>query len=485
MGREEYRKTGRTNIIATWVCAVILAVLSYRNYGLAGAFFTTAATMFGTAALITGLYFIPFQEVIKGCVTVTIVGIATLVASILQGGSDRNFIASFFVLALATLYFDSRIILGYSVIYLLVCAGVCLVNPAYIDGTDYEMARVFIKLVIYAAVSAVLFAATRKGESLILASREAAEQISQSSKTAREVSENLLISVETGNGSMEEMAGNIGQISQSSSAMKADMQIMLERAAEMKEAMQRGDAVLSDNLECTAALAESYEDVVNGVRDGKTAVKEAESAVHSASDTVALANEAAGQLMDQMEKVGSILKEIQSIASKTNLLSLNASVEAARSGEHGKGFAVVAGEIRSLAVESAAAANDIQQIIDSLISVAGLVTQRVTGSASLLAEVKEQITDLDGCFRTLEKVSAEVNENVRKENNLIHIFQGDFEQIGDSIETVTQQVHDGVGMIEKIYASLHEQEAASEELASRLEEIASISASLRDKMCIA
>lgn len=480
MSQDVYRKTSRVNIYATWICAVILAGLSYRNYGFAAAFISTAAIMFGTAALITVLYFIPFHEGFKGGVIVTVVGLATLAASILQGGSDRNFIASFFVLALATLYFDSRIILGYSGIYLAVCIGACLVNPAYIDGAEYEMARVLIKLVIYAAVSVVLFAATRKGEGLIRAGREAAEQIAKSSLAARDASENLFASVETGNGSMEEMAGNIGQISQSSSAMKADMQVMQEYTVGIKEVIQKSDAVLSDNLECTRELAGSYEEVVAGVRDGKEAMKEAGRAALSASDAVTLANGSARQLMEQMQKVGGILKEIHSIASKTNLLSLNASVEAARSGEHGKGFAVVAGEIRSLAAESAEAAEDIQQIIDSLISVADTVSGHVTGSTALLEEVMGQLDHLDGCFGALENISAKVSGIVQKENGLIQDFQEEFERIGSGIETVMKQVDDGVETIEKMDASLHEQEYASGELASRLEEIASIAASLRE-----
>lgn len=484
MEQSGYRKTSRTNIIATWICAVILAALSFRNYGFAPEFISTAAVMFGTALLITALYFVPMQEALKGGIIVTTVGLATLLASVLQGGNDRNFIASFFVLALATLYFDSRIILGYSGVYLAVCVAACLFNPAYIDGAEYETARVLIKLVIYGAVAAALYAATRQGEGLIRQSREAARQIAGASEAARGASERLFQSVERGNGSMEEMAGNISHISSSAASVKDDMDQMLVRAHEMQAAVEDSGALLRENLECTRSLADSYGNVLGGVQDGMQAMGEAGQAVRSAADTVLSASKATGQLQEQMEKVGAILGEIHAIASKTNLLSINASIEAARSGIYGKGFAVVAGEIRALAADSAAAAANIQQIIDGLMTVTALVSQRVTDSTALLRDGLGQIGRVEQCLHTLEGISGEVEVIVHRENGLIGRFQGKYEQVEGELTAVLEQLRDCVSLVGQIDASLQEQTSASNALTSQLEEIAMVSAHLQEKMTL-
>lgn len=484
MEQSGYRKVSRTNIIATWVCAVILAGLSFRNYGFAPQFFSTAAVMFGTALLITVLYFIPIQEALKGGVIVTIVGLATLLASILQGGSDRNFIASFFVLALATLYFDSRIILAYCVVYLSVCVMACLIDPAYIDGEHYEMARVLIKLVIYGAVSAVLYAATRKGEGLIRRSQAVARQIVDASEAARTASASLFHSVESGNGSMEEMAGNISRISASATSVTADMGRMLGQVQDMRAAMADSGTLLQENLACTQSLSDSYGKVLSGVLDGKQAMGQAGQAIRTAADTVLSADEATGQLLSQMENAGQILKDIHSIASKTNLLSINASIEAARSGVYGKGFAVVASEIHALAVDSAAAAADIQQIIDGLISVTSLVSQRVTGSAQMLQGGLEQVALVDRYLGALESISGQVESIIRQENGLIGRFQGQFQQVETQLSAVTEQLRDSADLVAQIDASIQEQSSASEDLASQLEEIATVSAQLQEKMAL-
>lgn len=310
MEQSGYRKISKTNIIATWVCAVILAGLSYRNYGFAAEFFSTAAVMFGTSLLITALYFIPIREALKGGIIVTIVGLATLLASVLQGGSDRNFIASFFVLALATLYFDSRIILGYSSVYLSACVAACIADPAYIDGADHETARVLIKLVIYAAVAVVLYAATKQGERLIIRSTEAAKQIVRNAVTAQSASDSLHQSVENANVSMEEVAGNIGRISDSAVTVKEDMGQMLERVQEMREAVTDSGELLKENLSCTQSLSESYGVVLGGVHDGMQTMGSAREAIKNAADTSFSANEATNSLLEQLRDSVNMAEQI-------------------------------------------------------------------------------------------------------------------------------------------------------------------------------
>lgn len=482
MDKAGYRKTSRTNIIATWVCSVILAGLSFRNYGLATEFFSTAAVMFGTSLLITTLYFLPVKESLKGGIIVTIVGLATLLASVLQGGSDRNFIASFFVLALATLYFNSRIILAYSGIYLAVCGAACLVNPAYIDGTDYQMARVLIKLVIYGSVAAVLYAATRQGEGLIRRSQEAAQRIMDATETARIASENLIKSVDDGNGSTQEMADSIGRISTTSASVKTGMNRMLEQVDGMRAAVNDSAVILQENLDCTRSLSDSYGNVLGGVRSGMQTAGDAGKAIRKATDMVIAANEASGQLQQQMARVGDILNHIHSIASKTNLLSVNASIEAAHSGVYGKGFAVVAGEIQALAVDSTEAAGDIQQIIDELIAATSLMSQRVTGSASLLQTGLEHIGQVDENLQSLETISGQVETIIRRENSLIEDFQKKYRQVETQLNEVQEQLRRSVDLVWQIDSSLKEQSDASQALSAQLEEIAHVSGQLQEQM---
>ena len=147
-----------------------------------------------------------FNEVWKGSIIVICIGYATLLTSIIQGGNPRCFIASFFVLGLATLYFKSKIIIAYGALFITGCTIAALINPAFIDGPNPTTASVLIKLVIYAALTVVLSFATGKGERMLRASEEDREAISAAAHQRVEVSRNLNNSIDMSREAMSAIA---------------------------------------------------------------------------------------------------------------------------------------------------------------------------------------------------------------------------------------------------------------------------------------
>ena len=93
------------------------------------------------------------------------------------------------------------------------------------------------------------------------------------------------------------------------------------------------------------------------------------------------------QVNEQSNNIGSILATIRGIAEQTNLLALNAAIEAARAGEQGRGFAVVADEVRSLAVRSQQAVDEIRQMIETL----------QQGSTAAVTAISRGKTDAENC----------------------------------------------------------------------------------------
>ncbi|HUX91246.1 MAG TPA: methyl-accepting chemotaxis protein [Gallionellaceae bacterium] len=176
-----------------------------------------------------------------------------------------------------------------------------------------------------------------------------------------------------------------------------------------------------------SAMADEGQLVVNKAVVGiqQVAVTVRESAVLMAS---------LGQRSDQ---IGQIINVIKDIAEQTNLLALNAAIEAARAGEQGRGFAVVADEVRKLAERTAMATSEISKMISAI--------QSETGNA----------------VATMEKGSSEVSEGVALAN-----------QAGKSLQNINSSVKRVVDMIEQISESTRSQSETTNEITQRVEHIA-------------
>ncbi|HXD44226.1 MAG TPA: PAS-domain containing protein [Pseudolabrys sp.] len=165
----------------------------------------------------------------------------------------------------------------------------------------------------------------------------------------------------------------------------------------------------STNVESAASAADELTSSISEIgRQLAMTANIVRDAVGEAQDT----NAQIAMLAQAADKIGDVIKLIRAIAGQTNLLALNATIEAARAGEAGKGFAVVAAEVKSLAVQTAKATEDISALIKSV--------QAATGCAvGAIARIATRMQEIDGCATAVSTsveqqsaATAEISQNV-------------------------------------------------------------------------
>lgn len=176
-------------------------------------------------------------------------------------------------------------------------------------------------------------------------------------------------------------------------------------------------ALATGSTEQSASVEELYasvERIAEQATENTATVTAASTSIQKASVGINAGNEHMGQLtqaMDEIDvasnKIANISKVIEDIAFQTNILSLNAAIEAARAGDAGKGFAVVADEVRNLAAKSAQAAKQTGELIQSSVATVAKGTEVTSQTAQLLKDVGASTVEVTDSFGRIEQSIAE------------------------------------------------------------------------------
>jgi methyl-accepting chemotaxis protein len=212
--------------------------------------------------------------------------------------------------------------------------------------------------------------------------------------------------------------------------------------------------------------AEQADQAAGTARNGARTVEDTIRGMDNIKAKVDISTGRVREMGQSSAQIGNILETIDNIASQTNLLALNAAIEAARAGEHGKGFAVVADEVRQLAEKSATATKEITELVRSIQRTINEAVQAMDeGAAEVdmgVERAHQANTALSDILRASEAVSSQTEEIVKAAKQMGGAAQA---MVGD-IETVSAVVQENTASTEEMAAGATEVKEAVENIAS-------------------
>lgn len=271
----------------------------------------------------------------------------------------------------------------------------------------------------------------------------ASEELTASAKQVSKAAEHIAKSSE------EAVAGSEKQVKSLS-----DTQITI---GEMSEGMQR---VAAGVQSVSSSAGYANEAAEKGNEDIQLVVRQME----SISTTVNELAKVIEGLGERSEEIGNIVGVITEIAAQTNLLALNAAIEAARAGEQGRGFAVVADEVRKLAEQSAESAQQIAGLISGIQNETNKAMQSMTTSIKEVSEGIRSVHNAGESFEAIQQAAHEAAGQAREVSGSVEQIAAGADQIVRSIRTLNEIAEEAAEGAQNISAATEEQLASMEEI---------------------
>ncbi len=274
------------------------------------------------------------------------------------------------------------------------------------------------------------------------------EQIDQSASTVSESAEILTDRTMQVKHSSDEITNTMNELSRGSMSQAEETSVGAGEVAKLDELIVR-------NIDDTKNLRENAEEMDKVKNDGLTAIRDLIEKTAKSRESISIVREAMAQNNEQAQKIEMTSQKINSIADQTNLLSLNAAIEAARAGDAGKGFAVVAEEIRSLAEETNTLTNEIGGIIQELLIKTSDATKNMEDMEKIFEQQEQSVGDTREKFIQIEQRL----DNVKASVDTLYAASND---MMSSKKTI-------VGMIEGLSSVSEENAAGSQEVMAAVE----------------
>lgn len=314
-------------------------------------------------------------------------------------------------------------------------------------------------------------------------------QIRQDAEKSEGIGAKLDESVERVGSLVSQYLVSVDQINKNLSIQSDHVSSNKKNIEEIFSAIDRTSVMVSQHEAMVKVTVDNIRELTDGIHRTDGLVKESGRTLERLSGACLAADKDVSEslrfvddLASYSQNINEIVKSISDLAEQTNILSINAAIEAARSGQMGKGFAVVAGEIRSLATRSGSSAAQINVILGTMVEKIRNIQKQESQVSARLKDIMSENGNIDVAISEIFKVleaqlerNAAIGESVGELVTAVHSILGQTESQKANGEVIRQSVLKLESITNAIVVSSGEQKQCNEELKNNLEQLRTVS----------
>lgn len=460
------------NLVFIWIFIVLvtgIALIGGIDSGIATLKYTVPVGLMGTI-----IYFIPFNEKVKGTILASIPAVFALILSVIQGGEVKMFYIYILSLVMQALYLNRNLMIGYGSVMCIGLTIIYFISPTLLVGSNTQMVEFIIPMgaLVITFFVLVLLTSIEKEKTLVSDTeiddkqeilkklKVVLKEVDFATNNLKDKFNNCDDKIKIGRKGTQNITSSMKELVISSAAATATVSNISKSATLSRENF-------GQIYEIASYINQYLKNAMDDISNSQASLANLRQEIDKMGQIARGNHEIIQQFSKEAEDVESLVDKIAYISNQTNLLALDASIEAVRAGEDGEKFASVAEKIRILSEESGELLKGIRNITNERVK--PIKVEKKEGDGINLLKEK-----LKGTKNSLNLAGEQIQEKLE----LVNTIKNEFNIIDNDIHNITVVIDENAVRFEEVLVRMEEQADIINEASGVMGEIITISDNL-------